>query len=260
MTGPVVIITGANNGIGYYITKSLLENEFRVAGFDLSGENLSALHSRYPARIRYYCCDVTDETLVNRAVVSVIREWHRIDILVNNACFVIFKPFEQKSLDYTRKEFEVNYFGYLKMIKAVLPHMNAQGYGIIHNISSGISFTGFPGIYGYASTKGAIESLTRTLAIELDPFGIAVNLLHPPLTNTKSAASLGIPVQMMRGPADVGHRLAGRIWSTKTNITPDFKTALGLFANRHLSGAIGKLLTKMVRKLEKDTLFKRACG
>ncbi len=252
MTTPVVIITGANNGIGFHMTKSLLENQLRVAGLDLSGENLSALQDSYPDLLRFYQCDVTDETQVNAAVASVIQEWGRIDILVNNACLAIFSPFEQKSLDDTRKEFEVNYFGYLHMIKAVLPHMKAQGQGIIHNVSSGVGITGFPGIYGYASTKGAIEALTRTLALEFEPYGINVNLVHPPLTHTKSAAPLGIPPQMMADPADVGRKLVKRIQSTKATVTPDFQTVLGLFANRHFPEAMGKLLAKMTRRARKD--------
>jgi NAD(P)-dependent dehydrogenase (short-subunit alcohol dehydrogenase family) len=95
--------------------------------------------------------------------------------------------------DDTRREFEVNYFGYLNMIDAVLPVMRQQEHGVIHNLSSGVGITGYPGISGYASTKGAIEALTRTLALEFAPLGITVNLMHPPLTGTTSSAPLCVP-------------------------------------------------------------------
>jgi NAD(P)-dependent dehydrogenase (short-subunit alcohol dehydrogenase family) len=108
-----------------------------------------------------------------------------------------------------------------------------------------VGLTGFPGLCGYASTKGAIEALTRTLALELAPHGICVNLMHPPLTNTKSAAPLGIPPQAMADPADVGRKLARRILSTKPVITPDFKTAAYLFFTRRYPDAIGKLFGKL---------------
>ena len=142
----------------------------------------------------------------------------------------------------------MNYFGYVRTIAAVLPRMKTQGGGIIHNVGSGVGITGFPGIYGYVSTKGAIEALTRTLALELARYGICVNLVHPPLTNTRSAAPLGIPPQAMADPADVGRKLAKKILSTKPVITPDFKTAAYLFFARRYPDAVGRLFGKMAER------------
>jgi NAD(P)-dependent dehydrogenase (short-subunit alcohol dehydrogenase family) len=244
----IVIITGANNGIGFYMARSLLEEGFRVAAFDLSGENLASLRHDYADRLRFCQCDVTDSAQVMASVESVAQEWGTVDILVNNACLAIFAPFDQRTLDDTRREFEVNYFGYLQMIRAVLPYMKAQGRGIIHNVSSSVGITGFPGVSGYASTKGAIEALTRTLALELEPLGIKVNLIHPPLTNTKSAAPLGVPVQAMEDPASVGRKLAKKILSVAPIITPDFKTAAALFIGRHFPEALGRLMARMAKK------------
>ena len=245
MDNRVVIVTGANDGIGFHMAASLLNEGYCVAGLDLAGENLAALEEDHPDRLLFCRCDVTDETQVRAAVEAVMRKWARIDVLVNNACLAIFKPFEEKALEETRREFEVNYFGYVRMIAAVLPQMKAQGRGIIHNVGSGVGITGFPGIYGYASTKGAIEALTRTLALELAPYGICVNLMHPPLTNTKSAAPLGIPPQAMADPAEVGRRLAKKILSTRPVITPDLKTAAYLFFARRFPDGIGKLFGRM---------------
>ena len=227
---------------------ALLEERYRVAGFDLSGENLAALQETYPNRLLFWRCDVTDEAQVEAAVEAVVQRWGRIDVLVNNACLAIFKPFEEKTLEETRREFEVNYFGYVRTIAAVLPQMKTQGGGIIHNVGSGVGITGFPGIYGYVSTKGAIEALTRTLALELARYGICVNLVHPPLTNTRSAAPLGIPPQAMADPADVGRKLAKKILSTKPVITPDFKTAAYLFFARRYPDAVGRLFGKMAER------------
>ena len=168
--------------------------------------------------------------------------------MVNNACLAIFAPFEQKSLADTRREFEVNYFGMLNMIQSVLPVMKAQGSGLIHNFSSGVGISGFPGIYGYASTKGAIESLTRTLALEMHPYGIQVNLMHPPLTDTPSARPLGIPAQMMENPDVVGARLARQILSTKDVITPDLRTKLYLFCVYRFPLALGRLFANLTEK------------
>lgn len=241
----VVIITGANNGIGLYMTKTLLDDGYCIAALDISDENLVPLQSIYSERLRVYICDVTESAQVKDTVSSIVEKWGQVDVLVNNACIAIFKPFEQKTINETRREFEVNYFGYVNTITAVLPYMKEKGKGIIHNVSSGAGITGFPGIYGYASTKGAIESLTRTLALEFEKYGIWVNLMHPPLTNTKSASPLGVPMQVMDDPTRVGRNLAKQILSTKTVIAPDFRTSVYLFLAYRYPLVLGRLFAKL---------------
>ena len=145
-----------------------------------------------------------------------------IDILIYNACLALFIPFEERSLDDTRREFEVNYFGYLNMIHAVLPLMKKQGRGVIHNFSSGVGFTDMPGMTGSTSTKGAIESLTRTLTLEYSSQGITFNVMHPPLTRTKSFSGLGVLPEMMADPNVVGRKLAKQVGKTTPMLTPDF--------------------------------------
>ena len=102
---------------------------------------------------------MTNPQRVQSVVDEVVAKWGGVDVLVNNACLALFIPFEQCSLDDIRREFEVNYFGYLNMIRAVLPVMKRQRRSVIHNLSSGVGFTGMPNMTGYTSTKGAIESL-----------------------------------------------------------------------------------------------------
>jgi len=241
----VVIVTGANNGIGLSMTKTLLDDGYCIAALDIADENLVPLQSIYSERLLIYICDVTENEQVKDTVSSVVAKWGQVDVLVNNACIAIFKPFEQKTITETRREFEVNYFGYVNTITAVLPHMKVKGKGIIHNVSSGVGITGFPGIYGYASTKGAIESLTRTLALEFEKHGICVNLMHPPLTNTKSASPLGVPIQAMDDPTRVGRNLAKKILSTKTVIAPDFRTSVYLFFAYRYPLVLGRLFAKL---------------
>lgn len=249
----VVVITGANNGIGFHMASALLEQGYRVAALDLSGENLERFRETYPGRLTYMRCDVTSDEEPRAAVAEVVGRWGRVDVLVNNACIALFAPFEEKSLDDTRREFEVNYFGYIRMVQAVLPYMKAQGSGIIHNVSSAVGVTGFAGIYGYASTKGAIEAMTRTLALELAPYGIRVNLMHPPLTRTRSAAPLGVPEQIKADPAIVGRALAGRILTTKPDVTPGGQTAVFLWLSRWYPNAIGRLLSRAAQRASTST-------
>ena len=248
MSKNVIVVTGANNGIGLSMTRTLIAEGYYVAALDISDENLIPLKASCPERLIVLDCDVTDAVRVNDAISSILAAWGHIDVLVNNACLAIFKPFEQKPLEETRREFEGNYFGFIHTIAAVLPCMKSQGHGLIHNLSSGVGITGFPGIYGYASTKGAIESLTRTLALEFEKYGICVNLMHPPLTNTKSAAPLGVPLQVMDDPARIGQKLAKQIMSTKPVITPDFRTALYLFLAYRYPLMLGKLFAKLTAR------------
>jgi NAD(P)-dependent dehydrogenase (short-subunit alcohol dehydrogenase family) len=234
------------------MTRTLVEDGYDVAAFDICGDNLEPLKSHYFERLLLFDCDVTDEGLVKDSVALVVEKWGQIDVLVNNACIAVFKPFEEKPIEETRQEFEVNYFGYLNTINAVLPFMKYKGKGIIHNLSSGVGLTGFPGIYGYASTKGAIESMTRTLALEFEKYGICVNLMHPPLTNTKSASPLGIPAQAMDNPARVGHNLAKKILSTRPVVAADLRTGIYLFFAYRYPLSLGKLFAKLSANATRD--------
>lgn len=152
MEEKTVIITGGGNGFGFHLTAGLLQRGFRVAVLDLHGEQLTPLLRA--GNLIYINCDVTNPAQVAQAVAEARERWGRVDILVNNAVLAVYAPFEGKEMAETRREFEVNYFGCLNMIAAVLPAMKAQGQGIIYNVSSGVGLTGFKGIYGYTSTRG----------------------------------------------------------------------------------------------------------
>lgn len=248
----VVIVTGAGNGIGLHMTRTLLQDGYRVAACDLVGDNLHELESAFPDRLLYVPCDVTVDEQVAAFVAEVVRRWSRVDVLVNNACLALFRPFEEATLEDTRREFEVNYFGYIRMIRAVLPQMKAQGGGIIHNVSSGVGVTGFAGIHGYASTKGAIEALSRTLAQELAGYGICVNLMQPPLTRTRSAAPLGVPKEIMADPAKVGRGFARRILSTKRDVTPDLQGSFFLRLERLYPDGVGRVLHSATQRARSE--------
>lgn len=249
----IILITGANNGIGFALTRSLLKMGDRVAALDLETDNLV---SNPPLRhaqggdpnLLPFRCDVTQPQQIQTTVDEVIAKWGGVDILINNACLALFLPFEERCLDDIRREFEVNYYGYLNMIRAVLPVMKERGHGIIHNFSSGVGYTGIPNMTGYTSTKGAIESLTRTLALEYASQGIIFNVMHPPLTRTKSASGLGIPPEMMADPEIVGRKLAKQVGKTNPVLTPDFSNAFQLWVSYHFRVPMGKLLAMMTER------------
>lgn len=249
-----ILITGANNGIGLAMTRALLETGDRIAALDLEIDNLDpSQHRLLPFR-----CDVTQPQQVQSAIDVVVRQWGRIDVLINNACLALFIPFEQRTLDDIRREFEVNYFGYLNMITAVLPTMKKQGHGVVHNFSSGVGYTGIPGMTGYTSTKGAIESLTRTLALEYASQGITFNVMHPPLTRTKSSSGLGVPLEMMADPIVVGRNLAKQVGKISPVLAPDFSNRLQLWFTYHFRVQMGKLLAMMTERAKQaETITKK---
>lgn len=244
----IIISSGANNGIGLAMTKVLLEIGDRVAAIDLSLENLN----QSKPNLLTFICDVTDPQRIQTVIDEVIYQWGGVDILINNACLALFTPFEERSIDEIRSEFEVNYFGYLNLILAVLPIMKKKGRGVIHNFSSGVGFTGMPGMVGYTSTKGAIEAMTRTLALEYAKQGIVFNVIHPPLTRTTSAARFGVPPEMMADPETVGRGMAKLIGKTQPVITPGFVNSIQLWMSYHLRVQMGKMMNMMAERAQQN--------
>jgi NAD(P)-dependent dehydrogenase (short-subunit alcohol dehydrogenase family) len=229
-----VVVTGANEGIGYHVLTTLLDDGYRVAGLDVDVERPRVLRETHPDRLLVHRCDVTVDEDVRAAIDGTLDRWGQIDVLVNNAAVFTFAPFAAQNLDDTRREFEVNYLGYVRTIRAVLPHMRAREEGIVHNVSSGAGLVGHPGLSGDASTKGAIEALARSLRLDLRHENVACTVIHPALSNTRSTAGIGYPTSMLRDPAEVGRRLARQIESTGPVICADWQTRVGIAVARRV--------------------------
>ncbi len=242
-----IVITGANNGIGLALTHALLQMGDQVAALDLSLTNLSPQD-----RLAPFVCDVTDLSRVGTIIDELISLWGGVDILINNACLASFTRFEQRTIADIRREFEVNYYGYLNMIQAVLPVMNRQGRGMVHNLSSGVGFTGMPGMVGYTSTKGAIESMTGTLALEYASQGIIFNVMHPPLTRTNSAAGYGVPPEMMADPQVVGRALAKLVGKSKPVLVSGLVNSLQWWMSYHIRVTMGKFMSMMAERARQN--------
>lgn len=245
MINKVVVVTGGNNGIGYYMVKELLTKDYKVAVLDISGEKLTNIDSN---NLLFIQCDLRKDDEIHKAIKEIINQWEYIDILVNNACKATFKSFEEFSIEELKDELDVNYFGCVRTIREVYPYMKKRKKGIIHNVSSGVGVMGYPMLIGYTSSKGAIEALTKTLRLEFKKDNIIVNLFHPPLTDTKSSKPLGIPKQMMADAEKVGKGFANKIEKTKKIIAPDFITQLSIKATYKMPYKMGEFLYKMQEK------------
>jgi NAD(P)-dependent dehydrogenase (short-subunit alcohol dehydrogenase family) len=128
--------------------------------------------------------DVTNEKSVENAIAHIVSQENKIDVLVNNAGYVLMGAFEELHLEEIRQQFETNFFGLIRVTQAVLPFMRKRQSGIIVNISSGAGRFGYPGGSAYVGTKFAIEGLSESLAYEVYPFGIRVVVVDPGFVRT----------------------------------------------------------------------------
>lgn len=240
-----IVITGANQGIGYFFVEHLLKNGARVAVFDLNTDNLENLSALYRNNLLYFKADVRYQEDLNNAIEKVISEFNTIDIAIHNACKCTFDTEENTDIDLYKEVFEVNYFGALRLAKSVLPYMKEQNNGKIIFTSSGVGVTGFMGISPYASSKGAIESLAKCLNIEYAKNNISFHIFHPPLTRTKSSAPLPVPKEFMAAPEKVGQGLAKHINSKRFIICHSFAQKIQILGCYLFPIKMGRLLSKM---------------
>jgi NAD(P)-dependent dehydrogenase (short-subunit alcohol dehydrogenase family) len=183
--GSIALVTGASSGIGEATAKRLA-----LAGYKVYGTS----RRRAPVGQRLFemlPLDVTSDESVEAAVTKVMRLDGRIDLLVNNAGFSIAPAgAEESSIEQARSIFETNFFGLVRMTRAVVPHMRHQGGGRIVNIGSVLGFLPAPYMALYAATKHAIEGYSESLDHELRTRGIRVSVIEPAYTKTQFDANL----------------------------------------------------------------------
>ena len=185
LKGKIALVTGASSGIGEATAERLAMAGYKVYGTSRRGPQAS---QRSFAMLPL---DVTSDASVEAAVREVLRLDGRIDLLVNNAGFSVAPAgAEESSIEQARSIFETNFFGLVRMTRAVVPHMRRQGSGRIINIGSVLGFLPMP--YGalYAATKHAIEGYSESLDHELRTRGIRVSVIEPAYTKTQFDAHL----------------------------------------------------------------------
>ena len=184
----IALVTGASSGIGEATAERLAKAGYKVYGTSRRGAQAGR------RSFEILPLDVTSDESVEAAVGEVIRRHGRIDLLVNNAGFGVAPAgAEESSLGQARSIFETNFFGLVRMTRAVVPHMRRQGSGRIINIGSVLGFLPMP--YGalYAATKHAVEGYSESLDHELRTRGIRVSVIEPAYTKTPFDAHLMEP-------------------------------------------------------------------
>jgi NAD(P)-dependent dehydrogenase (short-subunit alcohol dehydrogenase family) len=232
MPGPqqVVLITGTSSGFGRLIAETLARKNFQVFATmrDLSGRNAAAareiaeLAKRESLSFEPLELEVTEDTSVERAVSKVTMKCGRIDVLVNNAGHGIMDLAESVTMAQAQRQLNTNFFGVLRMNRAVLPVMRRQGSGLLLHVSSGAGRLAIPGMGLYCASKFAMEALAETYRYELAALGIDSVIIEP------GAYATPIMQKLERGEdpgrkagygemAQVPERLQAKIASSRSN-------------------------------------------
>jgi NAD(P)-dependent dehydrogenase (short-subunit alcohol dehydrogenase family) len=187
----VVIITGCSSGIGAASAAA-----FAAAGWITvaTARRIDTLESLKSLGCEVDTLDVTSDADRQRVVAAVIARHGRIDVLVNNAGYPEYGPFEEVSLERWRAQFDTNVFGLVAMSQLVIPVMREQHRGRIINISSIGGIITLPLGSAYHASKWAVEALSDVARFELKPFGIDVVVIEPgvTLTNFETPAQSGL--------------------------------------------------------------------
>src|SRR5437899_3825745 len=192
LKNPVALVTGASSGIGKATAERLA-----TAGYKVYGTSRRGATSGQRA-FEMLSLDVSSDESVAAAVNALLRSEGRLDLLVNNAGFSIAPAgAEESSIEQARSIFETNFFGILRMTRAVLPHMRRQGSGRIVNISSVLGFLPAPYMALYSATKHAVEGYSESLDHELRTRGIRVSVIEPAYTKTQFDANFLEPDSML---------------------------------------------------------------
>ena len=181
----VVLVTGASSGIGEATAERLAKAGYKVYGTSRRGTQAGK------QSFDMIALDVTSDESVVAAVREVMRLEGRIDLLVNNAGFSVAPGgAEESSIEQTQSIFDTNFFGIVRMTRAVVPHMRHQGGGRIINIGSVLGFLPAPYMALYAATKHALEGYSESLDHEVRTRGIRVSVIEPAYTKTQFDANL----------------------------------------------------------------------
>lgn len=195
----VWFITGASKGLGLSLVKQLLNKGEKVAA---TSRNATELHKVVPNHPNFLALtvDINNEEDVKVAIAESIKQFGRLDVVVNNAGYGLLGSLEELSEEEARKNFNINVFGSLNVIRNVMPHLRAQQRGYIFNISSIGGFSGnFPGWGIYCATKFAVQGFSESLAEEVKPFGINVTIVSPGYFRTSflEKDSINVPKNQM---------------------------------------------------------------
>lgn len=169
-----VLITGASSGFGLMLAKSLHQQGFNVIGTSRTPEKYAA---QLPFKL--LALDVDNDASINRFTETLFKHIKHLDVLVNNAGYMVTGIAEETSIELGRQQFETNFWGTVKVTNVLLPYFRRQKQGQIITISSIVGLIGPPNLSFYSASKHAVQGYFKSLRFELDQFNIKVNMVEP---------------------------------------------------------------------------------
>jgi NAD(P)-dependent dehydrogenase (short-subunit alcohol dehydrogenase family) len=187
----VWFITGASRGIGALVTAEAVKAGDSVVATARDASAISARFDKDP-RVLALPFDVTNEAQARQAAARAVERFGRIDVLVNNAGYGLLGAIEEASAAEVEQVFATNVFGLLNVTRAVLPHMRAQRSGHVINMSSIGGYASSTGWGIYCATKFAVEAISESMSLDLEPLGVRTTVVEPGYFRTEflSAGSL----------------------------------------------------------------------
>lgn len=202
-------VTGVSSGFGRIMTEQLLAKGDRVAGTVRKMDGISDLKARYGDRLWLAHLDMTDTPAIRRVVDRAFADLGKIDVVVSNAGYGLFGAAEELSDEQILHQFSTNLLGPIHVVRAVLPHLRAQGGGRIIGISTYGGQAAFPGGSLYHASKWGLEGFLDSIAQEVAAFQIGVTIVEPGGARTNfrfGGAQLGTQMEAYKGtPAAMVH-------------------------------------------------------
>ncbi|TGD81261.1 oxidoreductase [Hymenobacter wooponensis] len=182
-------ITGVSTGFGKELAEYCLSNGDKVAATFRKQEQADEFTQKAGENGRGFVCDVVHEQQVQQAVQAAIQHFGQLDVIVNNAGYGSLGSIEEIDDAEVQRQFDVNVFGPLRVLRAVLPHLRERKSGHVLNITSIGGLKTFPGVGVYNASKFALEAIGESLAQQVAPLGIKVTNIEPSGFRTEWAGS-----------------------------------------------------------------------
>jgi len=187
--GKSVLITGASSGMGKAFAEYLKDRGYHVYGASRRVAEDDSIEGKNGGFLKMVRMDVRDDEMVKETVKAVVAAEGRIDIAINCAGYGLAGAVEDTTPQEAMAQFDTNFFGVLRVCRAVLPYMRVQGRGLIVNVGSVAGFIAIPYQSMYSASKYALEALSQAMRMEVKPFGVKVALIEPGDVKTGFTAS-----------------------------------------------------------------------
>ena len=210
------LITGVSSGLGRALAQEVLAVGDTVVGTVRTDQDLIAFQALHPDRAHGYLMDVTDSAGILRVIEDAEKRTGGLDVLVNNAGYCLIGSVEEITVEELRTLFDVNFFGAVSCIKAILPSFRGRRSGHIINITSVSGLAPWAGTAAYGSSKYALEGFGQTLAQEMVEFGVKVTNIEPGGLETDFASrSLATAKQEISAYKETAAHVPRQIFSQK---------------------------------------------